>query len=53
MCTVRLIHRQHGRRECGQILYSFDQTLLSISCRSQTVTAPLDMLNEIVATLEY
>jgi len=53
MCTVRLIPRQHGRKECGQILYSFDQTLLSISCRSRTVTALLDVLNKIVATLEY
>ena len=33
--------------------YSLNQTLLSISRRSQIVAAPSDMLNEIVTSLEY
>jgi len=35
------------------ILYLLDQMLLSISLHSRIVTAPLDVLNEIVAALEY
>ena len=35
------------------MLYLLDQTPFSISRRSQIVAAPPDMLNEIVATLEY
>ena len=33
--------------------YSLDQTPLSISSHSQIEAAPPDVLNEIVATLEY
>ena len=33
--------------------YSFDQMLLSISSHSQIKAAPPDVLNQIVATLEY
>jgi len=36
-----------------ELPYSLDQTPLSISCRSRIVAAPLDVLNEIVTTLEY
>ena len=36
-----------------KISYLFNQTPLSISRRSRIVTAPLDVLNEIVAALEY
>ena len=35
------------------ILYSLDQTPLSISSRSRIEAIPLDVLNEIVATLKY
>ena len=36
-----------------QLPYLLDQTLLSISCCSRIVATPPDVLNEIVATLEY
>jgi len=36
-----------------QLPYLLDQMLLSISRRSRIVAAPLDVLNEIVAALEY
>ena len=35
------------------VLYLLDQIPLLISCRSQIVTAPPDVLSEIVATLKY
>ena len=35
------------------IPYSLDQTLLLISRHSRIVTTPSDVLNEIVAALEY
>ena len=35
------------------LLYLLDQTPLSISHRSRIVAAPPDVLNEIVAALEY
>jgi len=34
-------------------MYLLDQTPLSISLHSRIVAAPLDVLNEIVATLKY
>ena len=41
-------------QETSRLLpHSLDQTLLLISCCSQIVTLPLDVLNEIVVTLEY
>ena len=36
-----------------RILYLLDQTPLLISCHSQIVATPPDVLNEIVAALEY
>ena len=42
-----------GMRTGNDILYLLDQTLLSISRHSQIVAAPPDVLNEIVAALEY
>ena len=37
----------------GDISYSLDQTPLSISHRSRIVASPPDVLNKIVAALEY
>jgi len=36
-----------------ELPYSLNQMLLSISRRSRIVATPSDMLNDIVATLEY
>jgi len=36
-----------------EFLYSLDQMPLSTSHRSRIVAAPLDVLNKIVAALEY